>query len=326
MAIYHNKSGKFKECKFIKEDDFEKEIIDNYKLFFGNKTIFIDTKKKMKTRIGNAIPDGFLFDLTDIKDPAFYIVEVELSKHSFYEHIFPQITKFIGFINSQNYDTLITKIWEKVQEDEALKEQFGNIKELYKFIKDTMANNCNILLVIDDFKPELAEMNSVYQEWNKLVKQICIKKFKNKEEIMYDVEPEFRDIEDTHPCDDTEELVTNEDFHLANKNDIVKSIYSEIKTNLLKTNPVLVFNPQKYYISIKSNTNFAFLKFKKQKIRVVVKMPYEKVKAVIKHNLVQELSESVQNFYFHKTNSCCAIIIKDTTHLAEVLSLLESIA
>lgn len=324
MAIYH-KSGKFQEYKFKKEEDFEKEVVNNYKLFFGEKTIYIDAKKKMETKIGNVIPDGFLFDLTNIDDPEFYIVEVELSKHSFYEHIFPQITKFIGFINSQNYDTLITKIWEEVQSDKILKKQFGETKELYKFIKDTMANNCNILLVIDDLKQELNEMNSVYQEWNRLVKQICIKKHINKNETMYDITPEFKDIEDTYLSEDVELQQTNEDFHLANKSDVVKCIYSELKAKLLADNPNLIFNPQKYYISIKANNNFAFLKFRKKKIKIVINMPYDKVKALVKNNIVQELSESVQKFYFHKPNSCCAIVVSDVNYIDEVIELLKQL-
>ncbi|DAB21958.1 TPA: hypothetical protein CPT85_07035 [Candidatus Gastranaerophilales bacterium HUM_21] len=324
MAIYH-KSGKFQEYKFKKEEDFEKEVVNNYKLFFGEKTIYIDAKKKMETKIGNVIPDGFLFDLTNIDDPEFYIVEVELSKHSFYEHIFPQITKFIGFINSQNYDTLITKIWEEVQSDKILKKQFGETKELYKFIKDTMANNCNILLVIDDLKQELNEMNSVYQEWNRLVKQICIKKHINKNETMYDITPEFKDIEDTYLSEDVELQQTNEDFHLANKSDVVKCIYSKLKAKLLADNPNLIFNPQKYYISIKANNNFAFLKFRKKKIKIVINMTYDKVKALVKNNIVQELSESVQKFYFHKPNSCCAIVVSDVNYIDEVIELLKQL-
>lgn len=279
----------------------------------------------METKIGNVIPDGFLFDLTNIDDPEFYIVEVELSKHSFYEHIFPQITKFIGFINSQNYDTLITKIWEEVQSDKILKKQFGETKELYKFIKDTMANNCNILLVIDDLKQELNEMNSVYQEWNRLVKQICIKKHINKNETMYDITPEFKDIEDTYLSEDVELQQTNEDFHLANKSDVVKCIYSKLKAKLLADNPNLIFNPQKYYISIKANNNFAFLKFRKKKIKIVINMPYDKVKALVKNNIVQELSESVQKFYFHKPNSCCAIVVSDVNYIDEVIELLKQL-
>ena len=181
------------------------------------KKLYTLTQKENGNKNWQCYTRWLLFDLTNIDDPEFYIVEVELSKHSFYEHIFPQITKFIGFINSQNYDTLITKIWEEVQSDKILKKQFGETKELYKFIKDTMANNCNILLVIDDLKQELNEMNSVYQEWNRLVKQICIKKHINKNETMYDITPEFKDIEDTYLSEDVELQQTNEDFHLANK-------------------------------------------------------------------------------------------------------------
>lgn len=143
---------------------------------------------------------------------------------------------------------------------------------------------------------------------------------------MYDVEPEFRDIEDTYLSEDVELQTTNEDFHLANKNDVVKCIYEKIKTQLSKYNNNLVFNPQKYYISIKSSTNFAFLKFRKQKIRIVVDMPFEKVQTMIKNNPVQELSESVQKFYFHRTNSCCAIIVNDTQYLDEIIELLKKIS
>lgn len=188
-----------------------------------------------------------------------------------------------------------------------------------------MANNCNILLVIDDLKQELNEMNSVYQEWNRLVKQICIKKHINKNETMYDITPEFKDIEDTYLSEDVELQQTNEDFHLANKSDVVKCIYSKLKAKLLADNPNLIFNPQKYYISIKANNNFAFLKFRKKKIKIVINMPYDKVKALVKNNIVQELSESVQKFYFHKPNSCCAIVVSDVNYIDEVIELLKQL-
>ena len=55
-------------------------------------------------------------------------------------------------------------------------------------------------------------------------------------------------------------------------------------------------------------------------------MPYERVKTLIKHYLVQELSDSVQKFYFHRSNSCCAIIVNDIMHLDEVIELLKEIA
>lgn len=325
MAIYHN-AGKLCECKFKTEAAFEREVIKKHKIFFGKNTIYIDAKKKMETKIGNVIPDGFLFDLRDINNPEFYIVEVELAEHSFYDHIFPQITKFIGFINSQNYASLITKIYQEIENDINLQNEFENlgiVKEKYKFILDTMSNSSNILLVIDDEKTEITEMNSVYQEWNRKVKQICIKKYKNNTEEIYGITPEFNDIEYTYPDEESEQQTKDEDFHLANRSENVKEIYARIKKDLLKYNPDLVFNPQKYYISIRSNKNFAFLKIYNKKIRIVINLPYDKVKNIIRKNDVRELSDSVQNFYFHKANSCCVIITDNMHNLQEVIELLK---
>ena len=100
MAIYFN--GKtFEKKKYKLESDFERMIFKNASLFFGENTILIDTKTKISGgSLGNTIPDGFLFDFSDLSDIKFYIIEVELSDHSFYKHIFPQITKF--FFISQN--------------------------------------------------------------------------------------------------------------------------------------------------------------------------------------------------------------------------------
>ena len=40
------------------------------------------------------------------------MIEVELSKHSFYSHIFPQITKFFAFLNNKEArNKLIDQIW-----------------------------------------------------------------------------------------------------------------------------------------------------------------------------------------------------------------------
>ena len=76
--IYNNKI--FIEQKYSLEDDFENEIYLNYKNLFGKNTIYINSKKKIESKsLGDTIPDGFLFDLSDIKNPEFYIIEVELS-------------------------------------------------------------------------------------------------------------------------------------------------------------------------------------------------------------------------------------------------------
>ena len=86
------------EVIYALEKEFEEDVYLNSKLFFGEKSILLDNKTLLKGKLlGGTIPDGFLFDLSDDSEPQFYIIEVELAKHSFNSHIFPQITKFFSF-------------------------------------------------------------------------------------------------------------------------------------------------------------------------------------------------------------------------------------
>ena len=82
MVLYINKN-KVEEVSFAYEKDFEEFIVENQKLLFGSDSIYLNLKKKLRSEtLGNSIPDGFLFDFTDKEEPEFYIIEVELAKHS----------------------------------------------------------------------------------------------------------------------------------------------------------------------------------------------------------------------------------------------------
>ena len=140
MSIFTQKK-RIPEIVFNLEKDFEREIFDNYKLLFGSKTILIDTKKKISGReLGATIPDGFLFDLSDEKEPRFYLIEVELTKHSFYNHIFPQITKFFSFYNNQEQIIELTKkLDEIINSDDEIKSDFKKLigdQEIFRFLSD----------------------------------------------------------------------------------------------------------------------------------------------------------------------------------------------
>ena len=114
---------RYDEKKFSLEADFENEIVAAKKMIFGQDAIYIDAKKKIGTlALGKTIPDGFLFDLSDQDNFEFYIVEVELEKHDFYNHIFPQITKFFAFFkNSKRQKELVEKLFSTINTDSALK-------------------------------------------------------------------------------------------------------------------------------------------------------------------------------------------------------------
>jgi len=69
---------KYATYQYPTEAEFEADIARHSKTFFGAKTIYIDAKKKIDSKsLGGTIPDGFFFDLSDLDDPQFYLVEVE---------------------------------------------------------------------------------------------------------------------------------------------------------------------------------------------------------------------------------------------------------
>ena len=92
---------KFKQTEFEYESDLKKIFKENVNPLLGQDVVYFDIKNKIDSgALGRTIPDGILFDFRDIENPEFYLVEAELSKHDFYRHIFPQITKFFGFFNN----------------------------------------------------------------------------------------------------------------------------------------------------------------------------------------------------------------------------------
>lgn len=335
MKLFTN--GKvFTQFEFDKEADFEREVVANARQFFGSGSIYIDAKKKIDAKsLGGSIPDGFLFDLSDRDNPQFYIVEAELAKHSFFNHIFPQITKFFGFFkNPKSQTELVEKIFSIVNNDVVLRGQFKKFlgeNEIYKFLKDTIDDSQNILLIIDGEKKEIPDIMDTYTEWGEMIKPAIIRKFKSGEEVIYTMHPDFEAIEFAEFVDNSteeevevekEELEYTEDVHLQKVSDNVKEIYNTIKIQLQEFQPGLIFNPQKYYISIKSKRNIAFLIFRRKKIKLVVKQSEEDTRKEINNHAVKTLAASVQRFW---NGPSCAIILESTDNLEEVTTLLKKL-
>ena len=327
---------RFSESQFGLEEDFEELIRSQSKVLFGKDTIYINTKSKLKGLVlGSTIPDGFLFDLTDLENPEFYLVEVELQKHDFYKHIFPQITKFFGFFKSPaSQNMLVERLFSIVDSDPALRGEFKKFlgdKEIFKFMKDVCEDSQNILLVIDGDKKEIPEIVDTYTDtWGKLVKILKVKKFVNDAEFMLSVEPDFVEIQYNPEAggeaeadeEVAEKPIYSEEYHLDGVSDSTKQIYFAIKGYVSKNFPAATFNCQKYYISIRTSQNRAYLTLRRKKLRIVVMMPEDVVRGMMKHHVPKKLSEGVQGFY---NGPCCELMLENDQHLDELLALLKKL-
>ena len=335
MILFQN-GKKFQEFKYNLEEDLESEIVKNSKIFFGKDTIYINAKRKIDSKaLGGTIPDGFLFNFSDKDEPEFYVVEAELKSHDFFNHIFPQITKFFAFFkNRKSQAELVEKIFSIISTSPELNNEFKEFlggTEIYKSIKDIIENSQNILLIIDDEKDELPEIMDTYSDtWGKMVKKLILKKFVNNNEVIFTIEPDFENIdypniesvEKIKKIEEIEDVEYTEERHLEGIKEEIKDVYNEIKKELLNINENLVFNPQKYYISIIHDKNIAFFKIKKKKVRLVILQPEDEVRNKIETHNIKHLSESVQKFW---NGPSCEIIIENGDNLDEIISLFRPV-
>jgi predicted transport protein len=239
------------------------------------------------------------------------------------------VTKYFAFFkNFESRKELVEKIYSIVTNDSALlskaKKLIGS-NELYKYFSDAVENSQNILLVIDEKKKELPEIMNTYTDtWGTMVKLLVIRKFTRKGDSLFLMDPEFETIEYSLESGidevDRQELEISEEFHLEKVSEDVKDIYDRLKEELLAINPDLVFNPQKYYISVINIKNVLFYKVRKKKIRIIVMLPEELVRERVEQHAVKSLSEGVQNFYNGK---CCAVDVDSTEGLDEIVELVR---
>lgn len=330
-SVIFNNNNKYTEYDYNLEKDYEEVVRRNTKNLFGSSSIYIDLKARIETiSLGGSIPDGMLFDLKNVDNPEFYLVEIELAKHDFYRHIFPQVTRFFAFYrNSKAQNELIEKVFALVQSDTELKKEFKKFlkgKEIFKFIKDTIENSQNILIIINEMKPELPEMIDTYTEWSKMVKIAVLKEYRHDNERILLLTPDFDSVvlgEIPGVKTGEEEagkIPRTEEYHLEGVDPQIKEIYQNIKESLLSFKQSLRFNPRKYYISIIDKKNIAFIYIRKKKINIIVMLPESVIRNSIKHHKVESEVESVQKFY---GGECATVIIEDKANFDEVINVLK---
>jgi predicted transport protein len=113
----------------------------------------------------------------------------------------------------------------------------------------------------------------------------------------------------------------SEEFHLEGSDESVKRIYEHLKNLVHKVDKSYIFNPQKYYISIKGTKNIIFLKIRKKKIRMIVMLPERDIRRNIKNHPIKSLSQPVQDFY---NGTCAAVDLDSMDKMKEIDSLIRS--
>jgi hypothetical protein len=141
-------------------------VREHYADLFGACSIYFGFEPKLRSEAGiGSKPDGCVLIVSP--PPCWIVVEVELASHPLYDHMIPQISKFIKALeNPQNRKHIVDALFREVESDpfkRALLEKHGFGREIYKFLNDVISKKPSITIVIDEWSKELNEVLGVLQ-------------------------------------------------------------------------------------------------------------------------------------------------------------------
>ena len=234
-------------------------------------------------------------------------------------------SKFLAFFNNpDSRSKLIEKLFSVVTSNLKLQMEFkqylGN--EIYKSLKDTIENSQNILIIIDENKVEFDEVMDIYKDtWLKKVKVEILKQYSANKQNIFTLNPDFEEIGLVEPIsiEDGKRAYT-ESFHTEDIAPNITLIYEKIKTAISNLDANIKINPQRYYISLRDNKNFAFINLRKKKMHLVIMLPYEKGTKLMKHYHPSILTSGIQKFY---NGPCFSVTLIDEAYLDEIITTLE---
>ena len=139
------------------ERDFRPIVESHVNEIFGDPSFAFNLKQIIKMPSGKGgIPDDFVLSLKPT--PTLWVVENELAKHPVYEHIVPQLSKFMTAMKkSETKVGLIDSIYGAIQDDlviEATIKKTANPKDIYKFVSE-LVDRARFVIVIDDENSDL---------------------------------------------------------------------------------------------------------------------------------------------------------------------------
>jgi predicted transport protein len=175
-------------------------------------------------------------------------------------------------------------------------------------------------------------MDTYTDTWGKMVKIQIVNHFRRNNNHILTVEPPFQNLifEDAispSPDKDTSRPSQyTEELHLQNRQPEIADIYEKLKQTFTNVKSALQFNPTKYYIGVIDRKQIAFIQIQKRKIRLVVLIPENEVKDILRseHHKINCLSEAVQ-YAWGGPNPNCAVDIYDTNHWDEIQKLVAKL-
>ncbi len=150
------------------EDELEQMVKEHAQDIFGEQSIYFDRKQKLKSLAGvGSIPDGLVIIFGDA--PEWHIAEVELSSHDPYQHVVPQVDRFINAVDNPNSrNEIVEALYNAIENDEftkvKIRQMIGQNKDIHKSLSDLIVRPPTITIVIEKDTSQLREALKKYTQ------------------------------------------------------------------------------------------------------------------------------------------------------------------
>jgi len=151
---------KYQEWTPQLEDDLEQVVKEHAQDIFGEQSIYLDIKTRLKSELGTgSVPDGLLIFFGD--RPHWRIIEIELSGHPLHDHIVAQVGRFIsGLENPSTQKKIVDMVYSEIVRNDLdalkLRKTIQSI-ETYKFLSDLISTLPILTVIIEKETPGLRE-------------------------------------------------------------------------------------------------------------------------------------------------------------------------
>jgi len=160
MMFLFQDGARYNLWKPQKERELEKIVIEHSREIFGDDSIYFPNEKTISSKAEIlSIPDAYVVSTS--KPYRWSIVEIELSSHPVFDHIVPQITKFInGIKNPDTRQKIIEALYKQIKEDLFLEARIRNgigSGEIYRFLSNVVSVEPNFIVIVEEETDQLQE-------------------------------------------------------------------------------------------------------------------------------------------------------------------------
>jgi len=150
----------YRSCTPSSEAELEELVEAHSKRIFGEDSLYFPVKTRLRSLGGvGSIPDGYVLSLS--KPYRWSIVEVELSSHRIFNHIVPQLNKFVqGIKDPASRKRIVRVLYDEITGDvvtEAIVRDRLCSGEIYRFLSETIDKPPKLVVIIDEKTEELEE-------------------------------------------------------------------------------------------------------------------------------------------------------------------------